>query len=170
MTFYISELKTQDYLSVKDIFRETFLKEGVPIDTLGYRWRNRSIPDSYGIYTYAGDLIGFALVSDGSHYQKQKQKKVQIVKSEKPVQTRYLSLLALHPAFRGTNLGSQLMAVILKKCVADNKSLCLFPLDNTRLKEWYKRCGFYESVKDYYNFHYHSTRKQAPYLEKLRAC
>jgi ribosomal protein S18 acetylase RimI-like enzyme len=167
MAYSISQLKTQDYASVKDIFRETFLQEGVPIDTLGYRWRNRSLSNSFGVYTYAGDLIGFAIVSDGSHFQEQKQKKT-TTKPDKSVPSRYLSLLALHPSFRGTNIGSQLLILLLQKTIRDGKSLCLYPLDNERLKEWYKRYGFYESVKEYYNFHFHYTRKQAKYLDKIQ--
>jgi len=167
--FYISALKTQDYASVKDIFNLTFRQEGVPVETLGYRWRNRLLSDSLGIYTYQGDLIGFAIVSDGVHCQVQKQKKATST-SDKPSQSRYLSLLALHPSFRGTSIGSQLLTAILKNTVASDKSLCLFPLDNVRLQEWYKRNGFYESVKTYFNFHHHYTRNQAKYLDKLNSC
>lgn len=168
--FYISPLKTQDYVSVKDIFNLTFKQEGVPVETLGYRWRNRLRSDSLGIYTYHGDLIGFAIISDGVHCQVQKQKKVHVKEVEKPSMSRYLSLLALHPAFRGTSIGSQLLTTILKNTVAADKSLCLFPLDNVRLQEWYKRNGFYESVKTYFNFHHHYTRNHAKYLDKINSC
>jgi len=168
--FYISVLKTQDYASVKDIFNLTFKQEGVPVETLGYRWRNRLRSDSFGVYTYHGDLIGFAIISEGVHCQVQKQKKVNAKTTDKPCMSRYLSLLALHPAFRGTSVGSQLLTTILNNTVAADKSLCLFPLDNVRLQEWYKRYGFYESVKSYFNFHHHYTRKQAKYLDKLNSC
>ena len=49
MTFYIKQLATQDYASVKDIFCLTFLKEDIPVSDLGYRWRNRTRENSIGI-------------------------------------------------------------------------------------------------------------------------
>jgi ribosomal protein S18 acetylase RimI-like enzyme len=165
MSFYTAQLKTQDYASVKDIFRQTFLKEEIPISTLGFRWRNRSHENSIGAYTSQGDLVGFALVSDGYHQQLQQLKKD---KTEKLPECRYLSFLAVHPDYRGANLGSEIISLILKKAINDNKTLCLFPLDNVRLKTWYKGWGFNESPSQYYSFHTHGTRCQNPYLEKIQ--
>jgi len=163
MTFYIKQLITQDYASVKDIFCQTFLKESIPVSTLGYRWRNRSHQDSFGIFTYSGDLLGFALVSDGRHLQIQQLNKD---KKECTTQTRYLSFLALHPDFRGSNLGTELLKVLIAKTIADNKSMCLYPLDIVKLKAWYKRHGFNPSPKDFFNFHTYNTRNQGPHLKR----
>ena len=66
-------------------------------------------------------------------------------------------------------IGSQLLTVIQKKAIKDNKSLCLIPFENNSLKEWYKRNGFYKSVNIYYNFHYHYTRSRSKYLDKINA-
>lgn len=164
MTYYIKQLTTQDYASAKDIFRLTFLQEGIPLSFFGYRWRNRSHEDSFGIYTYAGDLLGFATMSDGYHEQRQQLKKD---KKTIDVVSRYLSFLAVHPSYRGANLGSELLKVLLAKAVADNKSVCLYPLENQRLKDWYKNNGFNPSTHEYYNFHCHPTRRQARYLNQL---
>jgi len=165
MTFYIKQLTAQDYVSIKDIFCQTFLQEHIPVSFLGYRWRNRSHADSFGIYTYSGDLLGFALVSDGRHKQVQQLRKD---KKEANTSSRYLSFLALHPAYRGANLGSELLKVLLVKTVSDNKSMCLYPLENQRLKDWYKSNGFNPSAAEYYNFHCHATRSQAKYLKQLQ--
>jgi len=165
MTFYIKQLTTQDYASVRDIFCLTFLKEDIPVSYLGYRWRNRTRANSFGVYNRGGDLLGFALVSDGRHHQQQ-----QLEKDKKHTETasRYLSFMALHPNFRGGALGSELLKVVLMATVNDNKSLCLFPLEDTRLKAWYKHNGFNLSTHDYFNFHCHRTRNQAKYLAKLQ--
>jgi len=164
MSFYIKHLSALDYASIKDIFCQTFLKENIPVAYLGYRWRNRCHENSFGVYTYNGELLGFALVSDGRHQQVQ-----QLNKDKKMTQvpSRYLSFLAVHPQFRGANLGSELLKVLLAKSVADNKSVCLYPLEDKRLKEWYKHNGFNESANDYFNFHTHYTRNQAQYLRAL---
>jgi ribosomal protein S18 acetylase RimI-like enzyme len=163
MTYYIKQLVTQDYASIKDIFCQTFLKEDIPVSCLGYRWRNRSRENSFGIFTSSGDLLGFALISDGRHLQVQ-----QLEKDKKVSNTpnRYLSFLAVHPAYRGANLGSELLSVILAKTITDNKSICLYPLDNTKLKDWYKRYGFNPSPKEFFNFHIHNTRNQGAHLKR----
>uniref|UniRef100_A0A6C0DTK0 N-acetyltransferase domain-containing protein n=1 Tax=viral metagenome TaxID=1070528 RepID=A0A6C0DTK0_9ZZZZ len=165
MIYYVKQLATQDYASVKEIFSLTFLHEMIPISTLGFRWRNRSREDSFGIYTHAGDLLGFAIVSEGRHQQTQQLNKD---KSPSGTGSRYLSFLALHPAHRGGRLGSVLLKVILAKAVADSMSLCLFPLENQRLKDWYKNNGFNLSSHEYFNFHCYGTRSQAKYLELLK--
>jgi len=167
MTYYIKQLATADYVSIKDIFCLTFLQETIPVSYLGYRWRNRSHDDSFGIYSRAGDLVGFALVSDGRHTQVQQQKKDKTPAKTHTMPSRYLSFMALHPAYRGGSLGSHLLRALLTKTVADNKSMCLYPLENQRLKDWYKQNGFNPSPKEYYNFHCHATRSQAKYLQLL---
>ena len=169
MRTYIKQLRTQDYTSIRDIFSETFLKEEIPISSLGYRWRNRSHENSFGIFSSAGDLLGFALMCDGGHVQYQKQKKhLQENQSEKKtIASRYLSFLAVHPAYRGSSLGSDLLLFLLQNAVHDKKSICLYPLDNTRLKHWYIRNGFYITTKDYFNFHSHYTRRQALFLNNI---
>lgn len=166
MTFYIKQLVTQDYASIKDIFCQTFLKEDIPVSSLGYRWRNRSRENSFGIFTYSGDLLGFALISDGRHLQLQQLAKD---KKEMVMPNRYLSFLAVHPAYRGANLGSYLLKELLTKTIVDNKSICLYPLDNAPLKNWYKRYGFNPSPNDFYNFHTHGTRNQNLYLKRYAA-
>ena len=165
MSFYTSQLKSQDFRSARDIFSQTFLAEDIPITRFGYRWRNRCHENSVGVYTHYGDLVGFALVSDGYYQQTQQLKKD---KKEPPTKSRYLSFLAVHPDFRGANLGSEIMRIVLSKALADNKSLCLFPLDNARLKSWYNGLGFNKSPSEYYNFHTHATRHQNPYIQKIR--
>ena len=168
MRTYIKQLLTQDYASIRDIFSETFLKEEIPISSLGYRWRNRSHENSFGIFSSAGDLLGFALMCDGGHVQYQKQKKhLQNTEKTNDTLSRYLSFLAVHPAYRGSSLGSDLLMFLLQNSVKNKKSICLYPLDNTRLKHWYIRNGFYITSKDYFNFHSHYTRRQALFLNSI---
>jgi len=167
MRTYIKQLQTQDYASIRDIFCETFLKEEIPISSLGYRWRNRSHENSFGIFSSAGDLLGFALMCDGGHVQYQKQKKHLATEKTNDSLSRYLSFLAVHPAYRGSSLGSDLLMFLLQNSVKNKKSICLYPLDNTRLKHWYIRNGFYITSKDYFNFHSHYTRRQALFLNSI---
>jgi GNAT superfamily N-acetyltransferase len=166
MTYYIKQLTTADYASVKDIFCLTFLQESIPVSYLGYRWRNRNHETSFGIYSRANDLVGFALVSDGRHTQVQQLKKDKSTTSDL-MPSRYLSFMALHPSYRGGNLGSHLLKALLTKTVADNKSMCLFPLDSARLKAWYTNNGFNTGPSEYYNFHCHATRSQSKHLQRL---
>ena len=168
MKTLIKQLRAQDYTSVRDIFSETFLKEAIPISSLGYRWRNRSHEQSYGIFSSAGDLLGFALMCNGSHIQYQKQKKhLKETNKSDEILSRYLSFLAVHPTYRGSSLGSELLLFLLQNSVSDKKSICLYPLDNTRLKHWYIRNGFYITSNDYFNFHSYYTRRQALFLNSI---
>jgi ribosomal protein S18 acetylase RimI-like enzyme len=84
----IRPLTPQDYKSVKDIFEATF-KIKMPNSTWRYRNRQRSL----GIFSNAGDLLGFILMSGKS----------------------YISRIAVHPLFQSLGLGSKSVPTAKKR-------------------------------------------------------
>ena len=149
----IHPLRTQDYHSVRDIYHDAFDRHDLPVKDLGVSWRARSIPDSYGIYSREGDLLGFAIVSFHA----------------KNGANRYLDYLAVHSTFRGMDLGSKLLNYILQLCYETKSSIHLYPLDSERLLAWYAQHGFYHTGLDYMNFHCYETRQQSTHLQRFEA-
>jgi ribosomal protein S18 acetylase RimI-like enzyme len=142
MDTVIQPLQTKDYRSAKDIFHDAFDCHDLPVKDFGDSWRARSIPDSYGIFSTDGDLIGIAIVSF----------------HKKNGTNRYLDYLAVHSAFRGRDLGSKLLCYLIDICKDQGTGIHLFPVENPRVKAWYKSHGFRETANGYYNQHFYMTR------------
>jgi ribosomal protein S18 acetylase RimI-like enzyme len=141
MRTYIRPLGPLHYRSIKDIFT-VFHKNDLKDKDLSYYWRHRSREASVGIFNGAGDLLGFALLMN---------------KAETPG-NMYLSFIAVHPAFKGLDLGSKLLKSIMAKRLAVNGSVHLVPLSFPKLRKWYYDHGFNFS-RNCMNFHSHRTRK-----------
>ena len=142
MQTVIRQLTLHDYKSIKDIFHDAFDCHACSVKDCGDSWRNRSIPDSYGIFSTEGDLLGFAIVSF----------------HKKNGTNRYLDYLAVHSSFRGKDLGSQLLRYIIDICKEAGTGIHLYPVANPRIKAWYKSHGFRETSGGYMNQHFYSTR------------
>jgi len=142
MRTYIRALTPLHYKSVKDIFT-VFYKYGMKDDNLSYYWRHRSRNASLGIFNASGDLLGFALL---------------INKAATPG-NMYLSHIAVHPDFKGFDLGSKLLTRILERRIAVRGSVHLVPLESNKLRLWYAAHGFRFTTEDYMNFHSYGTRK-----------
>jgi len=143
MQTVIRNLQAQDYKSAKDIFHDAFDPHALPIKDFGDSWRARSAPDSYGIFSTEGDLLGIAIVSF----------------HKKNGTNRYLDYLAVHSIFRGQDLGTILLKYILQLCYDQKNSIHLYPVNNERIKAWYKSHGFRETSGGYMNLHFYETRK-----------
>lgn len=137
----IRTLKSYDYKAVKDIFYDAFEGPDYADKNCEDSWRDRSVPDSYGIFS-GGKLLGFAIVSF----------------HKKNGTNRYLDYLAIHSAFRGQDLGSKLLTYILDICREKRESIHLYPVPSPRIKAWYKSHGFYETTDGYMNQHFYQTR------------
>ena len=146
---HIRRLRAQDYKSVRDIFCDAFRASKLPTSDLGISWRNKA--NSYGIFSHAGDLLGFAITS----FHKRSGK------------SRYIDYFAIHSAYRGQQLGNRLLDFLRRNSCRERKSLHLWPLDSPKLIEWYKKHGFYHSHGPYYTAHAYETRQQAPYQSLL---
>jgi len=138
----IKKLLAEHYKSVKDIFGESFHKEGIDNSDLSYYWRTRHSDDSLGIFSREGDLLGFAIV----------------IQPAATPNNRYLIYFAVHSAYRGTRLGSTLMSKILEKRRAAGGAIHLTPLNRAGLREWYIKRGFKNTYGGYMNFHSYGTR------------
>ena len=144
MPVAIRNLGTEDYKSVRDIFHDAFDSHNLTVKDLGVSWRNRSAPDSYGIYSSEGDLLGFAIVSF----------------HKKNGTNRYLDYLAVHSSFRGQDLGSKLLTHIIDICRENKTSIHLYPVKSERIKAWYESHGFRDSNGVYMNLHFYDTRSE----------
>jgi len=142
METVIRNLKVQDYKSAKDIFHDAFDCHDLPLKEFGDSWRARSVPDSYGIFSTDGDLLGIAIVSF----------------HKKNGTNRYLDYLAVHSSFRGQDLGSKLLTYIIEKCRQEKSARHLYPIDSERIKAWYKSFGFQPTGGGYMNLHFYDTR------------
>ena len=116
----VRQLTLADYKSIKDIFHDAFDCHACSEKDCGDSWRQRSAPDSYGIFSSEGDLLGFAIVSF----------------HKKNGTNRYLDYLAVHSAFRGQDLGSKLLGYILDTCRELRQAIHLYPVNNVR-----EKCG-----------------------------
>jgi GNAT superfamily N-acetyltransferase len=141
MHTYIQQLDPLHYKSVKDIFT-VFYKSGIKNEDLSYYWRHRSREESVGIF-HEGDLLGFALLMN---------------RASTPG-NMYLSYIAVHPDFKGLDLGSKLLMFILAKCLDAKKSIHLVPLSSPKLRQWYVMHGFKFTQKNCMNFHSYPTRQ-----------
>jgi ribosomal protein S18 acetylase RimI-like enzyme len=151
METVIRNLTTQDYKSARDIFHDAFDIYKISIKKFGYSWRNRSVPDSYGIFSTDGDLLGIAVVlfykENGTN--------------------RYLDWLAVHSAFRGENLGLYLLRHVINICKEAGTGIHLLPVPNDRIKAWYKSHGFRDTSGGYMNLHFYATRLKSENIEPL---
>ena len=150
MQTVVQPLTTNDYESVKDIFYDSFKGSEYADKNCEESWRDRSVPDSLGIFS-EGVLLGFAIVS----FQKRNGP------------NRYLDYLAVHSAFRGQDLGSKLLKHILQICRNLRQSIHLYPVDNDRIKAWYRSHGFYDTASGYMNQHFYETRSKCKNIEPL---
>lgn len=145
MKFYIKKLTIEHYYSVKDIFLEQFLSNGISSTDLYESWKARSNDLSLAVLNNSGDVVGFALVEGN-----------------------YTSFIAIHSSYQKMNLGSMLMTNILKKCIRDNRSMYLYPLQQRdKLIRWYGSHGFHKTSDGFLNFHCYKTRRQEPFIKKL---
>jgi ribosomal protein S18 acetylase RimI-like enzyme len=151
MQTVIRNLTVQDYKSAKDIFHDAFDCHDLPVKDFGDSWRDRSVPDSYGMFSTDGDLLGIAIVSF----------------HKKNGTNRYLDYLAVHSAFRGKDLGSQLLRYIIDICKEAGTGIHLYPVANPRIKAWYKSHGFRETSGGYMNQHFYPTRVRRDTTEPL---
>jgi ribosomal protein S18 acetylase RimI-like enzyme len=151
MQTVIRPLTSHDYKSVKDIFYEAFKGPDYADKNCEDSWRDRSVPDSLGIFSTKGLLLGFAIVS----FQKRNGP------------NRYLDYLAVNSAFRGQDLGSKLLGHILQICRDLRQGIHLYPVDNERVKAWYRRQGFRETAGGYMNQHFYETRSKDKNIEPL---
>ena len=142
MEAIIQPLNAEHYRSIREIYHDAFDSYHLPVEDLGVSWRKRSAPDSYGIFSPDGDLLGFAIVSF----------------HKKNGTNRYLDYLAIHSAFRGQDLGSTLLNFLIDDCRAKKTSIHLYPVDSDRIKAWYKSHGFRETADGYMNLHFYETR------------
>lgn len=138
----VRQLTLADYKSIKDIFHDAFDCHACSEKDCGDSWRQRSAPDSYGIFSSEGDLLGFAIVSF----------------HKKNGTNRYLDYLAVHSAFRGQDLGSKLLGYILDRCRELRQAIHLYPVNNERIKAWYRSHGFRDTAGGYMNQHFYPTR------------
>jgi ribosomal protein S18 acetylase RimI-like enzyme len=142
MQAIIRTLRAEDYKSIRDIYHDAFDCHNLPVKDLGTSWRNRSAPDSYGIVSPDGDLLGFAIVSF----------------HKKNGTNRYLDYLAVHSTLRGQDLGSKLLTHIIDICRVEKSSIHLYPVKSDRIKAWYKSHGFRDTNDGYMNLHFYETR------------
>jgi ribosomal protein S18 acetylase RimI-like enzyme len=142
MQTVIRPLSTSDYESVKDIFYEAFKESEYSDKNCDKSWEDRSVPDSLGVFSTKGLLLGFAIVS----FQKRNGP------------NRYLDYLAVHSKFRGHDLGSKLLRHILNICKTLGQSIHLYPVDSERIKAWYRSHGFRDTSHGYMNRHFYNTR------------
>jgi len=138
---YFRQLRQSDYRSMRDIFHDAFDVSGLPIADFGHSWRIRSRPHSVGLFTGAGDLVGFAIVS--IHPQNWGN--------------RYLDYIAVHSSFRGGGTGSSILQRVLGECRAARVGIHLFPL--RRARAWYRSHGFEFTTAEYMNYHPYGTRR-----------
>jgi GNAT superfamily N-acetyltransferase len=134
---------------MRDIFHDAFDRSRLPIVDFGFSWRERSRHHSVGLFTGAGDLVGFAIVS--IHPQNWGN--------------RYLDYIAVHSAFRGDGCGSALLQRVLDDCYTARVGIHLYPL--RRAKAWYKSHGFEFTTAEYMNFHPYGTRAKKRTAKKL---
>jgi GNAT superfamily N-acetyltransferase len=142
MQTVIRPLTTNDYREVKNIFYDTFKEPEYADKNCEESWRDRSVPDSLGIFSTKGALLGFAIVS----FHKRNGT------------NRYLDYLAVHSAFRGQDLGSKLLGHIIDICKNLRQGIHLYPVASERVKAWYRSKGFRETSGGYMNQHFYETR------------
>ena len=143
MQTVIRQLASHDYSAVTKIFYNAFEGPDYADKNCDESWRDRSIPDSYGIFS--GDtLLGFAIVSF----------------HKKNGTNRYLDYLAVHSSFRGQDLGSKLLTHIIDICRENKTSIHLYPVKSERIKAWYRSHGFRDSNGTYMNLHFYDTRSE----------
>jgi GNAT superfamily N-acetyltransferase len=140
---YFRQLRQADYRSMRDIFHDAFDRSKLPICDFGFSWRTRSRAHSVGLFTGAGDLVGFAIVT--IHPQNGGN--------------RYLDYIAVHSAFRGGGAGSAILRRVVGDCYAERLGIHLYPL--RRATAWYRSHGFDFTTAEYMNFHPHATRRIA---------
>jgi len=151
MQTVIRPLTEKDYTSVKDIFYDTFKEPEYADKNCEESWRDRSVPDSLGIFSTKDALLGFAIVS--------------FHKRNGP--NRYLDYLAVHSAYRGQDLGSKLLGHILQICRELRQGIHLYPVASERVKAWYRSQGFRETTGGYMNQHFYPTRSKDKNIEPL---
>jgi ribosomal protein S18 acetylase RimI-like enzyme len=150
MQTVIRPLSTSDYESVKDIFYNTFKEPEYADKNCEDSWRDRSVPDSLGIFSTKGALLGFAIVSFHTRNGP----------------NRYLDYLAVHSAYRGQDLGSKLLGHILKICEDLGTSIHLYPVKSERVRAWYRSQGFRDTAGGYMNLHFYNTRLSSKERDK----
>ncbi len=139
---HIKPLTAEHFKSVKDIFGESFYKDGMNNTDLCYYWRKRK-SDSLGIFTPEGDLLGFSI----------------IIQPAGTPNNRYLAYFAVHSDYRGGSLGTDLMAATLVRRKGAGGALHLMPL-NGKVRAWYLKRGFKNTFGGYMNYHSYGTRSK----------
>jgi len=138
MDYSIRNLTAEDYLSVRDIFRDEFLGDDITYRDLRKGWRYRTPDLSFGVTSTTNDLLGFVLVKQN-----------------------YLVLLGTHKFYKGQGIGTSLLTRVLSHVTSKGASLHLYPMSqDKRLIAWYKRFGFTMSTGGYMNIHPYMTRSK----------
>jgi GNAT superfamily N-acetyltransferase len=148
MQTVIRQLAPHDYNAVTKIFYDAFEGADYADKNCEESWRDRSVPDSYGIFS-EDLLLGFAIVSF----------------HKKNGTNRYLDYLAVHSAYRGQDLGSKLLTHIIQICRELGHGMHLYPVKSERVRAWYRSKGFRDSTGGYMNLHFYETRSKA--LQKI---
>jgi len=138
MDYTIRNLTAEDYLSVRDIFRDEFLGDDITYRDLRKAWRYRTPELCFGATSTTDDLLGFVLVKKN-----------------------YLALLGTHKLYQGQNIGTSLLTTVLSLMISKGASLHLYPMSqDKRLIAWYERFGFRMSTGGYMNIHPYMTRSK----------
>ena len=136
--YTIRHLTAEDYLSVRDIFRDEFLGDDITYRDLRKAWRYRTPELCFGAVSSTDDLLGFVIVKKN-----------------------YLVLLATHKLYQGLTIGTTLLTKVLSLTVCKGISLHLYPMSqDKRLIEWYERFGFRKTTRGYMNIHHYNTRSK----------
>ena len=135
MSTYIRPLSCLDYVSMKDIFIETFCNNGFNTKKICSLWKRRNIETSLGIFSEDHDILGFT-ITVGNH----------------------LARIAIHPDFQNQGLGSKLLVRVLNMYSNKNISVSIVPI-NDSLTSYYARYGFVDCGEYVMSKHYYNTRR-----------
>lgn len=109
-------LTATDYRDVRALFQSIFDREEYP--QFQVAWRRRDTERSLGLFI-DDVLIGFTLVRENK-----------------------LFYIGIDPDCQSGGYGSQLLQEIITRSKKKRTSLCLVPVNNTKVIHWYMRHGF----------------------------
>jgi GNAT superfamily N-acetyltransferase len=133
----IRRLRVEDSKSVREIWEDSFLRENLTLNKdFAYSWRNRSRPESIGLFD-EDNLLGFAIVSF----------------HKRNYGNRYVDYIAVHSNYRGRGYGDILMNRLLRAAQTARRGIHLYPLKH--VVPWYKKHGFYWTTDEYMNRHWY---------------
>ena len=131
--YILRSLSSIDYKDVRLLF--SFVFDQCEQRYFTGVWSHRERERSLGIYTAAKELVGFTIVKDAKlHY------------------------IGVDPLYQSNGVGSRLIDELKKISCSKGSNLCLTPVNNTKLIQWYLRKGFYISRV------ISSSEKEVPYI------